>query len=68
MLFLENSNVFLNFFFNSSLSLIRKSLLQDEQLFCCPKVALSTFKFKKTVTDFTFKFVNSPRKIINKIR
>ena len=30
---LENSNVFLNFFFNSSSSLIEKSLLQDGKLY-----------------------------------
>ena len=45
MLLLENWNVFLNFLFNYSSSLIAKSLLQDEQL-CFIKLP-STFLYSR---------------------
>ena len=43
---LENSNVFLNFFFNSSSSSIEKSLLQDRQLYSI-KLLLKFFYSRK---------------------
>ena len=43
---LENSNVFLNFFFNSSSSLIEKSLFQDRQLYSI-KLLLKFFYSRK---------------------
>ena len=43
---LENSNVFLNFFFNSSSSSIEKSLFQDRQLYSI-KLLLKFFYSRK---------------------
>ena len=59
---LENINVFLNLFFNSSSILIEQFLLQDKDLYF-HQIILGTFIFKKAMTILTFNLLYFPRNI-----